>query len=704
MSSKFTQLCLKGYVGIKNKADYIPLFIMCILVSLTMFFRGLYFEADRAFFGIFAFLFIGLIFLCTKKKIFVSSYADIFILALTLLYAIVILPSYNKNSSISAFSSYVLLLVIYYATKLSCDKEDKIRILITTFSLAIAATSAISLLTATGAVNYPMAYSTSEIERWLNGTVQYHNAFGILAVCGFFALSGVYRKSRKDALYWVNLAAYYVLMFGVIMSYSRGAWVMVPFAFIVYMLMGDKNSRVKLLWSGLSSLVAVLSVFSPFTSAVIANDTKKALIWLFAGLVIMFLIGVLFDIVLGIVKDKKYFSLTVFIIGGAVVALALVIVLFPSAFSSVLPETLVERLKGINLGSATVVERFVFYKDAFNLSKKSLLFGLGGGAWAELYGMYQSYNYASSQAHSYFMQILVETGILGLGAFLGIIVSLIVYGVKLRKNQSLSNSTLAGLYGALTALVLHSLIDFDLSIFAISVILWGIFGIITSQINDFKGKSILKYVSLIVCVVMCVFMLCNFISEKAEAKGDTAFSDLMAIEQSGETVKPKTYLKAYKEYNLAANLKPYDSVVLSKKAKAGMYSNYENKNQREKMVALYEKAEKNAPYNMQVLDNGTLMFARVGAYPYAVTCYKKMVEAYPLNVDLYLIYLQNAYDIMNYYRGEGIMNTAGKISKEALEVEELAKTHNVELPEETKPYFDLFAVVYNNTIRGTEEE
>ena len=98
--------------------------------------------------------------------------------------------------------------------------------------------------------------------------------------------------------------------------------------------------------------------------------------------------------------------------------------------TSLLPQQLAQRISGINFTSQTVTERFVFYRDAWEIAKRNLITGSGGGAWKDLYGMYQSYGYASNQAHSYILQLLVESGILGIVAFAAAVVMYYISAVR----------------------------------------------------------------------------------------------------------------------------------------------------------------------------------------------------------------------------------------------------------------------------------
>jgi len=688
---------------LKAKSDYISLPFVILMTALPMFFRGMYFEVDRAAFGIYACIVLAGIFLFNKKCAGINAEIDTGIIALTVMSGITTAFAVNKDSAILTFASYLLLLLVYMATKSASGKEDRVRAFITAVCWAIGLMSLISLLTAAGVFNYPVAYSPAEGEKWLNGTVQYHNAFGALTVAGFFGLCGVYSKTVKKPLYWINLLGYYLLMFGIIMSYSRGAWLIAPVGFIIYMIMADKDARLKVVSYLASTAISVLAVLTPFSQAVEMQNKVMGCVWLAVGLVITLILSVMLDVVVNQIKTYKHFNKIVIAISVILIAVIAVVVLFPQIFSFVLPQSMVIRLQGLNFGTKTVTERFVFYGDALKMVKKSPIIGLGGGAWADMYGMYQSYDYSSNQIHSYFFQVLTEMGVIGVVALLWIVVFLVVAAVRIRKSQKISNGTASALLSVCGVLLLHSMIDFDLSIFGVSVVLWAFLAMISAS-AEMKNANVHRYIWAFTGIILLVFMVTDYVGIKARDTGDAIFTENISLEQEGYEINNERYIPAFQAYEKAVQFKPYDAKALASKAAARMCVSSAKPEERALSVEEFEKAERIAPYSMGIQESGIEMYRRIGALQYAVTCLKNQVVLFPKYVDNYLVYIQTAYDVMNYYRYDGVLNVAGEISKEALEIKDFAEEKGTVLPDATKGYFDMFEVVYNNTLRGTEKE
>jgi O-antigen ligase len=114
---------------------------------------------------------------------------------------------------------------------------------------------------------------------------------------------------------------------------------------------------------------------------------------------------------------------------------------------------------------------------------KVLLWGSGGNAWKYLYQKHQSYGYWSSQAHNYPLQLTIDVGLLGLLIFLLIITLTFITFIKNIKYQ------INRYYFIIFILILiHSIIDFDLSLSAIMLLLWTFFSWNT-KVYDLENES-----------------------------------------------------------------------------------------------------------------------------------------------------------------------------------------------------------------------
>lgn len=136
-----------------------------------------------------------------------------------------------------------------------------------------------------------------------------------------------------------------------------------------------------------------------------------------------------------------------------------------------LPVSLVDRIKDINVKDKSVWERGTYYYDSLKIIKDSYLTGLGSNAWKYEYKKIQSYDYNTTEVHSYPLQLILENGIISLISFILIIIIVI----KKAKNTNVS------IILAFLLLTTHSLIDFNMSFFYILLIYFIILGIISNS-------------------------------------------------------------------------------------------------------------------------------------------------------------------------------------------------------------------------------
>jgi tetratricopeptide (TPR) repeat protein len=150
-----------------------------------------------------------------------------------------------------------------------------------------------------------------------------------------------------------------------------------------------------------------------------------------------------------------------------------------------IPQAISRRISSINTGDTSVSGRLSFYRDALKIIKSHPIFGTGGGGWKSIYFAYQSYRYFTTEVHSFFLQLWVETGTIGLLVLISLWALALISGFKVMRSDA--HSEIKGLaWGAMAgALALggHSAMDFNLSLGAVALYLWELFGIIESSLH-----------------------------------------------------------------------------------------------------------------------------------------------------------------------------------------------------------------------------
>ncbi len=152
------------------------------------------------------------------------------------------------------------------------------------------------------------------------------------------------------------------------------------------------------------------------------------------------------------------------------------VILSSSMVRDLLPSNLANRLENISFKQHSVLERATFYENGFSIAADHPVLGGGGGAWKALYQKYQTNPYTSNQAHSYFIQTLVETGYLGL--LLHGAVFLLAFWLFIRnwiRHPDKRGSQLI-YYIFAVSILLHSFIDFDMSYITIAAMVFFCLG------------------------------------------------------------------------------------------------------------------------------------------------------------------------------------------------------------------------------------
>lgn len=85
-----------------------------------------------------------------------------------------------------------------------------------------------------------------------------------------------------------------------------------------------------------------------------------------------------------------------------------------------LPSFIANRLQGLKVNQ-NAIQRFAFFRDGLELFRRSPVVGLGLGAFASAANSVQSFYYYTKYTHNHYIQVLAETGLVGLILFLGLL-------------------------------------------------------------------------------------------------------------------------------------------------------------------------------------------------------------------------------------------------------------------------------------------
>ncbi len=117
----------------------------------------------------------------------------------------------------------------------------------------------------------------------------------------------------------------------------------------------------------------------------------------------------------------------------------------------------------INPENYAVIERLAHWQAALNMGRDNAWLGVGFGNYDATYETYRLINWKFSlgHAHNYYLNVLAETGIIGLIAYMGVLISLLMITWRTMRQHpdTLARITAIGLLGSWVYLMTHSMTD-----------------------------------------------------------------------------------------------------------------------------------------------------------------------------------------------------------------------------------------------------
>lgn len=458
--------------------------------------RGLFFEPDL----LPAQILMASVFLLTawqealeRRPLLGRHPLDWAVLALVVAYLLSYLVAVDRHAALGEILKYGTYFCAYYvASRLVAAARGGARAperaaaaLARTLGVSATVVAALGVLAAAGVVDFPGAFEGARIM----STLQYPNALGgflVLAGLLVLALLSLGGRALGQALGGVAL---FVFMAALIGTYSRGAWLAGLAGLAILLAALPPGPRRRALYiqgvafglAGLAMRFVVPGMGTPGYHGV------KALA---AGMLLAAVLVPAYDgaarrltaVPLGSQARRLAPWLAAAYIGAvALFYFSYLATALPTPASQILPDSVVYRARAIDAGQPSLVDRKEFMRDALRIWRDHPLLGAGGGAWNALYHQYQRSLYWTTEVHSGPLQVAVETGLPGTVAFLATWWWFWRSVWRLRRSgggpDSLPGSVLPlGFGGAALALGLHSVGDFDLSIPALAMTLWVLFG------------------------------------------------------------------------------------------------------------------------------------------------------------------------------------------------------------------------------------
>ncbi|UNK18022.1 O-antigen ligase family protein [Paenibacillus sp. N3/727] len=446
----------------------------------------------------------------------------------------------------------------------------------------------------------------------LTSVFQYANTYAAFLMAFLFAAIFYITTSRKWYIQAFHSFMLVPIIVSLLLTLSRGGLVMLPVVFVL-LLMFLKPAK-QILWILYCAIagVASLLISKPVTELGLQLNEKFSASGAFKGWGILLGVSVIIGVLGWVIQTyvapmldkglerwsaKKGSSLWIPV--ASVVLSGLLIFLFiGTSVKNILPQNIAIRLDNINLNQHSVLERFTFYKDAMKVVADYPIFGAGGGAWAALYEQYQNNPYTSRQAHSFFIQYLIEVGIVGFLIFMSCILYIFYKYIRgyIKADEEGRNSHFLYVIIVLSILM-HSTLDFNMSYVFLGILVFlglgGMAAVMDSKpltkwkIKDTTARGIYSGAVGIGAIVILI----------TSVRYIQASSSALEARKVAQTSKSYEEIKAPLDKDLSIRPSHPDSVLLLSSLYHSVYKQTQDETFYNMSVELLNKALKDEPSN-----------------------------------------------------------------------------------------------------------
>jgi O-antigen ligase len=342
-------------------------------------------------------------------------------------------------------------------------------------------------------------YKDAVLADRLSSVFQYPNAYAAyliaIAICALIMV----QSSRKKRVLVFHAFMLVPVFLSLLLTLSRGALLVLFVVLIFYLaLLPWKRQLISVMELGIVGIAAfvVYSFAVKIRGQLLENYSPG--VSLRGWLLVLGVAAIASLIVLGVRQrfgrldnnkaDKlwgpKRWALPVVLVSLGLALYVLILSNFP--FSKILPAGIAARLEGVNLQSTSVFLRNILYEDAIRAGADYPVFGAGGGAWSVLSESFKSYPYSSSKVHNFYIETYSESGLFGVIVLIAILcyVFVLLTG-HIKKKIRETNDDIRWLIFPIFSIVIlgHSFVDFDMSFFYLSSLVFLTLGATTAISN-----------------------------------------------------------------------------------------------------------------------------------------------------------------------------------------------------------------------------
>ena len=401
----------------KEKIKSIIEYVLIFLIFFVGIRKGGYYKEDSLIF-VYIIQLVALLHCLFNDKIKINYVVGICLIFFCISYFLPVIIgnvatiSGALNIGIRIYSMFLIYLVVTN----SKNKEKYIKSIVgITLVLGILALDEMSFRIFERPLNFLGGGYISEETSRVSSVLQYSNILGILCLISIIYLYSLLKKVNKSITNVVILKIL-ITFFTIIILLTESKMVL-----LLYLIVGIVSSFIEKKVENIFYIALNLLI-----SIVIVLLVKQISIFVIIPSIIAMIVYFILEEIL---KNKKRKYLFLY----NAICISIIIASFIFGFNYIENIGIISSIEDYLHNFNSTKLRFIYYQDALKLivdSPLNFIFGLGGNAYRTMYETVQSIEYISLETHSLFVQVFLESGVIGL---ISIIIP-IIYLLKNSKN------------------------------------------------------------------------------------------------------------------------------------------------------------------------------------------------------------------------------------------------------------------------------
>ena len=170
-----------------------------------------------------------------------------------------------------------------------------------------------------------------------------------------------------------------------------------------------------------------------------------------------------------------------------------------------LPNDLMRLIQTFNFKNISISERLSMYRSGLKLFALHPIVGNGAKTYGNMYSKVREYAYQTKEVHNFYLDIMMDYGIIGIIVFLAIIVITIYNFFKMSDKNNILNKSI---FIAWMLIAIHTAVDFDLAYLVTIVNFYLIIALICEEDKNIKYSC--RITENIISMIITVALLLNF--------------------------------------------------------------------------------------------------------------------------------------------------------------------------------------------------